>query len=142
MSIDEGFQPGPAPVRTSAPRQQDEEPPPHPTPRSPFPLTGALIVALGLLFLLLVLSAGFNVSFILNPNGGFRMRDRQLAEQEAIRQKMQAEQAAAQVQLEQAQRQEAELRRRFEEVRRELERTKEQLDEAKRARPNKADNDK
>jgi hypothetical protein len=103
----EGIQAKPAPVLGSASRQREDDdnpqpdrPRPHPKPRSPFPWTALLVVVIGLLFLLLVFSVGFNVWFIANPEKHLRMDEARRAEQMAIQQRMEAEQAAAMAQQE------------------------------------------
>jgi hypothetical protein len=101
----EGIQAKPAPVLGSASRQrenddnpQPDRPRPHPKPRSPFPWTALLVVVIGLLFLLLVFSVGFNVWFIANPEKHFRMDEARRAM--AIQQRLEAEKAAAMAQQE------------------------------------------
>jgi hypothetical protein len=98
----EGIQAKPAPVLGSASRQREDDDNPQPDrprrhakPRSPFPWTALLVVVIGLLFLLLVFSIGFNVWFIANPEKHFLINEARRAEQIAIQQRMEAERAAA-----------------------------------------------
>src|SRR5260370_27682987 len=104
----EGIQAKPAPVLGSASRQREEDenpqsdrPRPHPKPRSPFPWTALLVVVIGLLFLLLVFSVGFNVWFIMNPEKHLRIDEARRAEQMAIQQRMETKPASAMAQQEQ-----------------------------------------
>ena len=71
MPIDEGIQPGPPPAKSAPKKREADEPLRHPTPRSPFPLTAVLVVAIGILVLLLVFSVGFNVWFIMRSEHRF-----------------------------------------------------------------------
>jgi hypothetical protein len=98
----EGIQTNPTPVLGSPSRQRQhddnaepERPRRHPKPRSPFPWTALLIVVIGVLFFLLAFSVGFNVWFLVNPDKLLHMEERaRRAEQEAMQQRLQAEQAA------------------------------------------------
>lgn len=126
----EGIQTMPAPV-VIAPRQKtlepgDDPPPRHGTPRSPFPVSPILVLLIGLLFFLLVFSVGFNIWFVAQPERGFFMGAARAAEQQAIQQRMIAEQAAQQALAAQ---QEAERRQALQ--RAELQALQQQLDAAR-----------
>ena len=112
------FRQGPsAGIQAGLPRPResdDDEPPrsrPHPSPRAPFPTVPLLIVACGLLFLLLVLSAGFNVWIAVNPD--VRLQQEQaVAEQQADVARVQALQVQAEnARAQRAEQQEARLKR-------------------------------
>ncbi|MSQ95736.1 MAG: hypothetical protein EXR98_14440 [Gemmataceae bacterium] len=140
----EGIQAMPAPIVAAgpcekAPTLEDQPPPRHGTPRSPFPVAPMLIVVIGILFFLLVFSVGFNIWFVMQPDRGIFNNAARAAEQQAIQQRMIAEQAAQQALMAQqeAQRQQAvqqaemqALQRQLMEVRTELEVAKRKLEKA------------
>jgi hypothetical protein len=116
---------------------EDDEPlPRHMQARARFPVSPLLIVAVGLLLFLLVLSAGFNVWFFVNPevHGNRDLDARRAADVARQQQKMQAEDAAqrALVVQQEFQRKQAVLQRDIEDLTRHLEAAKEQLEDAKR----------
>ncbi|MBI2806866.1 MAG: hypothetical protein HYX68_17950 [Planctomycetes bacterium] len=77
---------------------EDDRPSPRrDTPKAPFPYTAILILALGVVFLLLIFSLGFNIWFILGREVGFQRNPAAVqAQQVALQQQMQAQQAADQ----------------------------------------------
>ena len=97
--------------------QEDDEPipsRPHASPRVPFPTAPLLILVCGILFLLLALSAGFNIWIIANPDLRFdREQQAVIAEQQAQAMRMQAVQEAecAAANQQRAQQDEAKLKR-------------------------------
>jgi predicted Zn finger-like uncharacterized protein len=118
-------------------REDDEPIPsrPHAPPRVPFPTAPLLILVCGILFLLLALSAGFNLWIIANPDLRFdREQQAVIAEQQAQVARMQAVQEAerAAVNQQRAQQDEAKLKRDIDDLRRELVAVQQQLDEARR----------
>jgi predicted Zn finger-like uncharacterized protein len=134
----DGIQPGQPPKTSSPKRVPDDEPEPMPTPRRPtarpvFPWSPILIVALGILLFLFVVSAGFNVWFITNPDRRFGAREAELQDM-ARQQAIQAEMAAQQARLmaEEAQRKEAAMQRQVEDLQRQLQAAREEVDGAKK----------
>jgi uncharacterized protein HemX len=128
--------PKPSPAKND--RADDEPMPPsrpHAPPRVPFPAVPLLILLCGILFLLLALSAGFNLWVIAHPDLRIdREQQAVRAAQEAQAMRMQAEQEAkrAAENQQKAQQEEAKLKRDLDDLRRELEAVRLQLDDAKR----------
>ena len=133
-----GIQAGTATKAGSAQKHIEDEPVPFTrpaSPRSPFPVTPLLIVALGILLLLFIMSAGFNVWFVVHPDDPFRgAAEARRAADQAQQMQIQAERAAEQalVVQQQAQQREALLQRKVDDLRRKVDALKEQLEEAKR----------
>jgi len=120
----------------ATPREEERPEPRRPSePHSPFPIMPILIVALGVVFLMLVCSLGFNIWFVWNPEGRFRpIEEARKAEERARQQQIIAEQEAQRAAAMQAegQRRAANLQREIEALQRQLEATREQLEEARR----------
>jgi hypothetical protein len=105
----------------------DEAPSPRrPTARAAFPWGPVAIVTIGILFMLLTFSVGFNIWFILDPDHHrLRLDEAMEAEQMAKEQRMQAEQMR-----EKAIRQEKESQQQLERLQQELARARKDLDDA------------
>lgn len=129
-----GIQAGLPKASKPAGEHDEDEParpsPPHASPRVPFPTVPLLILACGLLFLLLVLSIGFNIWIIATPEV------RQQPGQQAIIAQQQAQlmqaQAAAAAEQAKAQAEEAKLKRQIDDLKEELEQVRRELDLARR----------
>ncbi len=128
-----------APKSATARNDLDDDEPipsrPHAPPRVPFPTAPLLILVCGILFLLLALSAGFNIWIIANPDLRFdREQQAIIAEQQAQAARMQAMQEAerAAANQQRAQQDETKLKREIDDLRRELVAVQQQLDDAKR----------
>ena len=135
-----GFQAGPAPI-TVTPIDDDDErerpsrPPRRPIPPPMFPMATLLWLAIGILFLLLVISVGFNAWVMLGgPDRRFRFEDQMRAEQDAMRARDMAQQAAEMARQQELQSlfKVEQSKKQLEESMRQLRLTEEQLEEARR----------
>jgi Zn-finger nucleic acid-binding protein len=139
----EGIQTSPVAVASPVGTKQTPEPEEaparhHGTPRSPFPLTPILILLIGVLFFLLVFSISFNVWLVMNGEHRlFGVNAAARAEQQAVQQRILAEQAAqqAQAQQQEAQRKEAVQRRELEQLQQQLNAVRQELEDARRRGP-------
>lgn len=153
-SASAGIQAGapPSASKSAPPRndRDDDEPMPpsrpHASPRVPFPTVSLLILVCGVLFLLLVLSVGFNIWVFVHPDLRNDRHAQQaiLADEQAQVAQQQAEIARVQAELmraravqarQEVQQEDAKLKRELEDLRRELEAVREQLEDAKRKLP-------
>lgn len=97
------------------------ESPPHREARAPFPIVPILILLLGILFIVLIGSVGFNIWFIVTPEHGFRANPQlQRAEALAQQQRVIAEQAvkAAEIDKNQAKLVQAQQAKQIDELKR------------------------
>lgn len=111
------------------PSLEDNEPMPRrPQAHAPFAVSPLLIVALGALLFLLMLSGGFNVWFVFNPQVHFH-RDEEARRQKdlAVQLQRQAEDAAqrAVIMQQEFQRKHAVMQREIDDLTRQLEAAKE-----------------
>jgi hypothetical protein len=108
----------------------------HPQPRSPFPWSAVWIVVIGILFLLLILSVGFNITVLFNPEYHSVREQQMIAREQEARAQADAARAAemmARQAQDQAQTRREGLKRENDELRRQVEHLRDQLEEARRA---------
>ena len=98
----------------SQPEEDEPQPPsrPHATARAPFPLVSLLILLCGFLFLLLVLSGGFNFWLVAHPDAMLHRDEIRVLQAQAAEANDRAAQAFRQGEA--AQREAAELKRKLE----------------------------
>jgi hypothetical protein len=113
------------------PEEDEPMPPsrPHATARAPFPVVSLLVLLCGFLFLILVLSGGFNFWLIAHPDAMIGRGEVQMLQAQAAEANARAAQALQQ--QEQAQREAAEAKRKLEKTEQTIRDLERRLREAK-----------